>query len=224
LDEATSGLDAESARAVHRSLDAIFGDRTVYVITHRATTSSDRLCWPARGRQVEAAPPTMPRRGVLVTWRRTPTVDLAARSGPWISSRSYGIDPPVSGDDAAASATLASYDERDSSTPQPSMTAIRAIALPSGSWPSKNIQPGRPCGRSGGTHLPASSRQHRSDRSMSSGTMSDYETRSIAKDGVERSMHGAGGLRVEPLVASSNITISGAPTPPRDRHTAAATG
>jgi ATP-binding cassette subfamily B protein len=36
LDEATSGLDAESARAVHRSLDALFGDRTRLVITHRA--------------------------------------------------------------------------------------------------------------------------------------------------------------------------------------------
>ena len=36
LDEATSGLDAESARAVHRSLDTMFGDRTRLVITHRA--------------------------------------------------------------------------------------------------------------------------------------------------------------------------------------------
>jgi ATP-binding cassette subfamily B protein len=36
LDEATSGLDAESARAVHRSLDIMFGDRTRLVITHRA--------------------------------------------------------------------------------------------------------------------------------------------------------------------------------------------
>ncbi len=35
LDEATSGLDAESARAVHRSLDTMFGDRTRLVITHR---------------------------------------------------------------------------------------------------------------------------------------------------------------------------------------------
>ena len=36
LDEATSGLDVESARAVHRSLDATFPQRTRVVITHRA--------------------------------------------------------------------------------------------------------------------------------------------------------------------------------------------
>lgn len=46
LDEATSGLDAESARAVHRSLDAMFGDRTRLVITHRADDiERSDLCW-----------------------------------------------------------------------------------------------------------------------------------------------------------------------------------
>jgi len=46
LDEATSGLDAESARAVHRSLDAIFGDRTRLVIAHRADDiERSDLCW-----------------------------------------------------------------------------------------------------------------------------------------------------------------------------------
>jgi ATP-binding cassette subfamily B protein len=46
LDEATSGLDAESARAVHRSLDTLFGDRTRLVITHRADdVERSDLCW-----------------------------------------------------------------------------------------------------------------------------------------------------------------------------------
>lgn len=36
LDEATSGLDRESARAVHRALDQSFPDRTRIVITHHA--------------------------------------------------------------------------------------------------------------------------------------------------------------------------------------------
>jgi ATP-binding cassette subfamily B protein len=35
LDEATSGLDADAARAVHRSLDAAFAGRTRIIITHR---------------------------------------------------------------------------------------------------------------------------------------------------------------------------------------------
>jgi ATP-binding cassette subfamily B protein len=46
LDEATSGLDPESARAVHRSLDAMFADRTRLVITHRADDiERSDLCW-----------------------------------------------------------------------------------------------------------------------------------------------------------------------------------
>jgi len=46
LDEATSGLDAEAARAVHRSLDAMFADRTRLVITHRADDiERSDLCW-----------------------------------------------------------------------------------------------------------------------------------------------------------------------------------
>ena len=46
LDEATSGLDSESARAVHRSLDAAFSGRTRLVITHRSgdIERSDQ-CW-----------------------------------------------------------------------------------------------------------------------------------------------------------------------------------
>ncbi len=46
LDEATSGLDAESARAVHRALDATFAQRTRVVITHRAgDIEGSDLCW-----------------------------------------------------------------------------------------------------------------------------------------------------------------------------------
>jgi ATP-binding cassette subfamily B protein len=46
LDEATSGLDAESARAVYRSLDAMFADRTRLVITHRADDiERSDICW-----------------------------------------------------------------------------------------------------------------------------------------------------------------------------------
>jgi ATP-binding cassette subfamily B protein len=50
LDEATSGLDGESARAVHRSLDAMFGDRTRIVITHHADDiERSDLCWRLEG-------------------------------------------------------------------------------------------------------------------------------------------------------------------------------
>ncbi len=46
LDEATSGLDADAARAVHRSLDATFADRTRLVITHRAgDIEGSDICW-----------------------------------------------------------------------------------------------------------------------------------------------------------------------------------
>jgi ATP-binding cassette, subfamily B, bacterial len=46
LDEATSGLDAEAARAVHRSLDATFPERTRLVITHRAgDVEGSDVCW-----------------------------------------------------------------------------------------------------------------------------------------------------------------------------------
>jgi ATP-binding cassette subfamily B protein len=46
LDEATSGLDLQAARAVHRSLDASFPERTRLVITHR-TGDIERsdICW-----------------------------------------------------------------------------------------------------------------------------------------------------------------------------------
>jgi len=46
LDEATSGLDAEAARAVHRSLDSTFPERTRLVITHRAgDVERSDVCW-----------------------------------------------------------------------------------------------------------------------------------------------------------------------------------
>jgi ATP-binding cassette subfamily B protein len=46
LDEATSGLDAHAARAVHRSLDAAFAGRTRLVITHRAGgIEGTDVCW-----------------------------------------------------------------------------------------------------------------------------------------------------------------------------------
>lgn len=46
LDEATSGLDTASARAVHRSLDAAFSKRTRVIITHRADdVEGTDVCW-----------------------------------------------------------------------------------------------------------------------------------------------------------------------------------
>jgi ATP-binding cassette subfamily B protein len=46
LDEATSGLDVEAARAVHRALDSTFPERTRIVITHRAgDIEGSDLCW-----------------------------------------------------------------------------------------------------------------------------------------------------------------------------------
>jgi ATP-binding cassette, subfamily B, bacterial len=46
LDEATSGLDAEAVRAVHRSLDSTFPERTRLVITHRAgDVEGTDACW-----------------------------------------------------------------------------------------------------------------------------------------------------------------------------------
>jgi ATP-binding cassette subfamily B protein len=46
LDEATSGLDIDMARLMHRSLDAAFGDRTRLIITHRTSDIEDwDLCW-----------------------------------------------------------------------------------------------------------------------------------------------------------------------------------
>jgi len=46
LDEATSGLDVEAARAVHRALDSAFSKRTRIVITHRAGDIEESdMCW-----------------------------------------------------------------------------------------------------------------------------------------------------------------------------------
>lgn len=46
LDEATSGLDVEATRAVHRALDSTFPERTRLVITHRAgDIEGSDVCW-----------------------------------------------------------------------------------------------------------------------------------------------------------------------------------
>ena len=46
LDEATSGLDVDAARAVHRSLDSSFPERTRLIITHRAgDIEGSDVCW-----------------------------------------------------------------------------------------------------------------------------------------------------------------------------------
>jgi ATP-binding cassette subfamily B protein len=50
LDEATSGLDADAARSVHRSLDAAFPQRTRLVITHRTgDIEGSDACWQLEG-------------------------------------------------------------------------------------------------------------------------------------------------------------------------------
>ncbi len=56
LDEATSGLDVEAARAVHRSLDGTFADRTRLVITHRAgDIEGTDACWQLEGGRLRPA-------------------------------------------------------------------------------------------------------------------------------------------------------------------------
>lgn len=56
LDEATSGLDVEAARAVHRSLDRTFPDRTRLVITHRAgDIEGTDACWQLEGGRLRPA-------------------------------------------------------------------------------------------------------------------------------------------------------------------------
>jgi ATP-binding cassette subfamily B protein len=56
LDEATSGLDADAARAVHRSLDAAFAERTRIVITHRAgDIEGADVCWQLEGGRLRPA-------------------------------------------------------------------------------------------------------------------------------------------------------------------------
>jgi ATP-binding cassette subfamily B protein len=56
LDEAMSGLDAESARAVQRALDAVFAGRTRIVISHRAgEIEGSNVCWELRGGRLHAA-------------------------------------------------------------------------------------------------------------------------------------------------------------------------
>jgi ATP-binding cassette, subfamily B, bacterial len=58
LDEATSGLDLEAARAVHRALDGTFGSRTRIVVTHHVAQveAYDRE-WLLEGGAVRSAPP-----------------------------------------------------------------------------------------------------------------------------------------------------------------------
>jgi ATP-binding cassette, subfamily B, bacterial len=56
LDEATSGLDVDAARAVHRSLDAAFPERTRLVITHRAgDVEGTDACWQLEGGRLRPA-------------------------------------------------------------------------------------------------------------------------------------------------------------------------
>ena len=56
LDEATSGLDVDAARAVHRSLDAAFAQRTRLVITHRADdVEGADACWQLQGGRLRPA-------------------------------------------------------------------------------------------------------------------------------------------------------------------------
>ncbi len=56
LDEATSGLDVETARSVHRSLDAAFPERTRLVITHRADdVEGTDVCWQLRDGRLRPA-------------------------------------------------------------------------------------------------------------------------------------------------------------------------
>ena len=56
LDEATSGLDVEASRAVHRSLDAAFAERTRLVITHRASDVEGMdVCWQLEGGRLRPA-------------------------------------------------------------------------------------------------------------------------------------------------------------------------
>ena len=58
LDEATSGLDLEAARAVHRALDESFAARTRIVVTHHAAQVEDfDLDWRVEAGGVRSAPP-----------------------------------------------------------------------------------------------------------------------------------------------------------------------
>jgi ABC-type bacteriocin/lantibiotic exporter with double-glycine peptidase domain len=58
LDEATSGLDRESSRSVHRAIDQAFGHRTRIVITHHAVDleTADRCLLLEAGRLQEFSP------------------------------------------------------------------------------------------------------------------------------------------------------------------------
>ena len=56
LDEATSGLDVEAARLMHRVLDATFASRTRLIITHRVSDVEQAdLCWLLEGGQLNPA-------------------------------------------------------------------------------------------------------------------------------------------------------------------------
>ena len=58
LDEATSGLDRESSRSIHRAIDHAFGHRTRIVITHHALDleTADRCLLLEAGRLQEISP------------------------------------------------------------------------------------------------------------------------------------------------------------------------
>jgi ATP-binding cassette subfamily B protein len=56
LDEATSGMDLDTVRAVHRALDSTFANRTRIIITHRAAdVENSDLSWRLEGGQIHAA-------------------------------------------------------------------------------------------------------------------------------------------------------------------------
>jgi ATP-binding cassette subfamily B protein len=57
LDEATSGLDIDATRLMHRSLDATFPSRTRLIITHRADDiERSDVCWQLEAGRLEAVP------------------------------------------------------------------------------------------------------------------------------------------------------------------------
>jgi ATP-binding cassette subfamily B protein len=57
LDEATSGLDRDAARAIHRALDDAFAHRTRIVITHHAAeAAAGDLCWQLEAGRLHPSP------------------------------------------------------------------------------------------------------------------------------------------------------------------------
>lgn len=59
FDEATSSLDGPSERAIGETIEALMGERTVVVVSHRLSTvqRASRVVVIEGGRVVEAGPP-----------------------------------------------------------------------------------------------------------------------------------------------------------------------